>query len=203
MIPGLILILVFGFIKKSNYYYELASLVIIYTIGDITALTLALKGINNMPLFHTITFLEFGLLALIYRKNFKSKKRKSLGVFTILICLLLVYNTLYIEDIWEFDSFAKMITSLVLIFFSMIWFIKIFKEMVIEKLSDDPMFYINSGVLLYFSGNFFIFTYYNYVASRNGEVMNEIWNIHSILNIIYSLLLAIAVWKMRAKYQSE
>ena len=156
-----------------------------------------------MPIVHLFTFAEFVLIALIYRKNFKKKSKDYLGAFLLIVAVYLLVNPIYPSNLFEFNSWARMIESLVLIILSMLWFIKIFQEMKIVKLSEHPMFYINSGVLLYFAGNFFIFTYYNLVVNQNQELMSNIWNIHSVLNIVFNILLAIAIWKMRVKYRPE
>ena len=202
-LPPLIVIAAVKRKCQVNYFVELKLLIIIAAICDISSLVLAGEGMNNMPIVHLFTFAEFVLIALIYRKNFKKKSKDYLGAFLLIVAVYLLVNPIYPSNLFEFNSWARMIESLVLIILSMLWFIKIFQEMKIVKLSEHPMFYINSVVLLYIEGNFFIFTYYNLVVNQNQELMSNIWNIHSVLNIVFNILLAIAIWKMRVKYQPE
>lgn len=153
---------------------------------------------------HFFAVAETVLLGYVYLQNFKqlSWKRFSKGIM-LLFPAVAILNILFVHSIWEFNSYMRMLESILLVILSLYWFYRVFQDLEIEKLTEHPMFFINSGVLLYFSGNFFIFTYYNIMSALDGQIMNEIWHIHSVLNITYNLLYGVALWKMRANYQSE
>lgn len=203
ILPAVILIVLTRSSVKFDFGAVLKITVIVYLLSDLTIYLMAEHGYNNMPVIHAFTVIEFTLLTIIYKSVLDESVRKYLSGLIIFFAIFSIVNVIWIQDILAFNSWGRMIESFFLVILSLLWFLKIFREMVIEKLSSHPMFYINSGVLLYFAGNFFIFTYYNVMVNQFHGVMNEIWQIHSILNIIYSLMLAAAVWKMRAKYQLE
>ncbi len=203
LLPAFIFAIAFKRDVSFSFGKVFVGLIWLGAIADISMTTLASYGVNNMPLFHVYTLLEFLLIFLIYRIYYNKKNLGFVGLLGGGTILYIIINSIFIETIFTFNSYAKMVESAALIFLSMIWFMNVFREMKIEKLSEHPMFYISTGVLLYFSGNFFIFTYYNVVADQDWRLMNEIWNIHSVLNIVFNLLLATALWKMRPKYQLE
>ena len=59
--------------------------------------------------------------------------------------------------------------------------------------------YINSGFLVYFAGSIAMFSYSSYVAQMSEVHRVNVWTIHTVLAVQLYILIAIGLWKTRAK----
>ncbi len=61
----------------------------------------------------------------------------------------------------------------------------------------NPVFWLNSSFIVYFSGNLFLFMYSNLLIGRGKHSMKWLWEINSVLNIINYLGISIGFWKAK------
>jgi hypothetical protein len=172
----------------------------ITAILEVLSLYCASRGINNFFLFHIHTVFEYGCLALVYYYLFNSKiiKRVLLGSI-VLVAVFAIADPIFIENIASMNTIPRFINSILLIVLSMLFFYKIFIDMKIFPLGSHPMFWINTGILIYFSGTLFLFIFSNSLMEQSDQTYWESWIIHSILNILLNLFFAIGLWHKRTK----
>ena len=65
------------------------------------------------------------------------------------------------------------------------------------------MVWISVGVLVYYSGNIFLFILNNYFSNRVDGNQGTLWIIHNLLNISKNLLFCIALWQSQHKISSS
>jgi hypothetical protein len=58
------------------------------------------------------------------------------------------------------------------------------------KLWSLPMFWINSAVLIFFSGNLFLFALTHYLVHILNDNLVVYWGFHNLLNIVKNILFA-------------
>lgn len=170
-------------------------LVSITLLVEIVAYVFAgLFSINNMLIFHIYTFVELLLLGLIYQKELKSTIRPNFFRSLIMLFFIFaVFNSLFIETIFQFNAKARAVSSLLIIFFALSYFYQLLKEVKIKKLEREPMFWLSIGLLIYFSSSFFIFIFSNYIAP-SVKLSFTFWGIHALLNISLMIFYTIALW---------
>lgn len=149
---------------------------------------------NNLPLLHVFTVLEFGLIVSMFKRSLNVYLSKIgiyllIGLFTIFSLL----NSVFYESIFTFNAFARAVEALIIILLSLLYFYSTLRNMTEKDLVSSPMFWISSGVLLYFSASLFIFIYSNILF---GETKNSftIWGLHAIMSIILYIFYTIALW---------
>lgn len=154
-----------------------------------------LSSIPNLFLGHIHTIIEFLLLANAYRIALRSFVRpRVIPVIMVLFTLLAVSNSLFLQDFKFNNSNIKISESIILIAFSLIFFYKISRELVIARLEKYPMFWVSCAVLVYFSSSLFIFTYSNYLLFYSKQLGIQVWFIHALFFIVFNTILALALW---------
>ena len=158
---------------------------------------LAYNGINNMPVMHTYTFIEFAILAVFYRAVFADKKMSRVINWLIptffSICVL---NVLFFQDVFTFCTYTKSIEALLMVILAILLFMRDLDSIGGDKNKSVVLAYANTGIMIYFSGSFLWFAVCNIVPGRSvlGLIM---WPLHGTLLIVFYILTAITLWKYK------
>lgn len=146
---------------------------------------------NNMPLIHLYIAVSVTFFSLIYYRAFQAAALRrlvmALGPAVVLMVLL---NAAFIQGIWAYPSLSNTLQSIALIMFSLLFFYQIFTRQEYVHIEKQPMFWINSGVLIYFSVNIFLFMLFNLVIAQQQQ---ELYAIHSVTNIFSNILYGIGL----------
>src|SRR3546814_749894 len=143
---------------------------------------------NNMPLIHLFIALSLSLFSVLYYRAFQSKTLQRLVLFLGPASVLaVIVSSLFIGGIWVYPSFSNTLQSVVLMSFSLLFFYQIFTRQEYVHIEKQAMFWINSGVLIYFSVNIFLFMLFDLVIVQQQE---ELYAIHLIINIFSNILYA-------------
>lgn len=150
--------------------------------------------LNNLPLLHIFTILEFGLLAGIFRDHLQPTVRPGqlyglIAGFTIFAIL----NSIFNESILQFNAVARGVESILIILLVLLYFYVTLKTLKVSRLESSPLFWISSGLLIYFSAGLFVFIYSNYVL-ESQQASFTVWGIHTFMSIVRNLFFAVALW---------
>lgn len=146
--------------------------------------------INN--LYRLIEFLSYLIIYWIFWQKDKSN--------TIFISLGLAYILFFVSELSahnykHLNSYSITLASLVFIFFSVRYFYFLLRDLPTDKIQRLPMFWINTGVLIYFAGGLFLFAMRNYLIEAFHDNQTMYWSFHNFLNIVKNLLFAVALWQ--------
>jgi hypothetical protein len=153
---------------------------------------------RNLPILHIYTMAEYLVLVSFYSiilKGFLAKK-----IFPVLAALGLVFfvvDTVFIENIYKYNTYARSAEALVFIFLSMCWYIKIVSVTPEDIVLVNTLKYINSAFLIYFSGSLILFSLSNIISNLSLAMKLNIWTLHTSFAFLLYLLIAIGLWKYR------
>ncbi len=151
--------------------------------------------INNMPVMHVYTLLEFVLLMLFYREMFDEKGgRMYVNALIPMFVLLCLVNVLFFQDIHTYNTYTKSVEAVVVITLAIAYFKKTLDRSDHQPGGPDSLIYVNSGLLLYFAGSFILFIIPNMIIP-DLALGRIIWRIHATFLLIMYQLFAIALWK--------
>jgi hypothetical protein len=170
----------------SAYFYLSA-------LFDLAGLITWHKKVNNLPLFHLFTLIELLFFGWLYEQAFKDVLlKKIVAVLTVLLGVFTVVNSILLESIWTFNSISATAESVYLIVLSLLLFRQLLLQREVMFLDRHPLFWLNSGVLLYFAGNLFVFMLQHAIAgsAQKGYVYGIV---HSGINILANVLFGIAL----------
>jgi len=182
--------------KKEISNYFTCYLGLSLTVG-IVSLIMAKNRINNLPLLHIYTLLEFMMLSLFYRTILKrvSFVQKYFGLVFWGGIIVIVLNSLFLQNLTEFNSNAKTFSHITLLGLTLLFFMDRMQINNLEEL-DGGLNMINSGILFYLSGSLFIFMTSNILIEDNSQVHEILWIINAMLYLIFQIIILIGVWKV-------
>lgn len=169
-------------------------LLVSLTISSIARYLWSLKE-NNLYLLHYYTVLEYCFWSGIFYLFFEGKFMKRFIVCTgILFIAFAILNSVFWQDLSSFNSYSRSVESILLVGFSIYYYLKMFKEEKILILEKNVSFWINAAVLVYFSGSFLLFGFSNLLLRLNSHEKIEVWGIHGVFLIIHYILITIGLW---------
>jgi hypothetical protein len=199
IVPVSILLPIYQAVKK----YKQLPVELIYiswflfasAISNVVSAYFASKTINNMPVMHVYTFVEFALLALFYKKLLNTKQSDRIINWLIPSFLVIcVVNAIYFQSVLTYNTYTKSIEALIILILAITYFVKVLDNDDTEEKNVNVITYINSGLLIYFSGSFIWFVIFNLTIGNVGLGV-IMWSIHATLLLILYILIAIALWK--------
>lgn len=156
---------------------------------------------NNLFLMNTYTVLNYVLCSILFGVLFTEKLMKRLVVYiAIFFTAYAVFNLIYIQGLYFMNSYTLMLNSVLMVLFSILLFFDMFRNKSTEwDVLRSPEFWIGSGFLIYFGGNFFTFAYSFEFLTWNSNIKFNIWNLHSVLRIVFNIILSLIVWLSRIR----
>lgn len=146
---------------------------------------------NNAPLIHLFVLVNIVFLGLVYYKTFSSSVVKKLVLILVpSIVLLSIISGIFIEGIWAFPTISNSAQSVLFILLSLLYFYQLLTRQEFVHIEKQGLFWINAGVLIYFSSNIFLFMLYNRIIDSHEW---NLWIIHSITNIVANVLYTIGL----------
>ncbi|MEO6302856.1 MAG: hypothetical protein ABIP51_06765 [Bacteroidia bacterium] len=165
---------------------------------EIINIAFARVGIHNQYILHYYTVGEFALISLFYSLFFKQYFKPLLINLLIPVFLLTAYIDSRVNGLNTVNNFSAAIESIVIISYSMFLFYYMLKNLIFENLFIAPVFWFNTGILFYFSGNLILFVFSAHIANNNTNQYMILWAIiHTFFNLIYNVLLSIGFWKTK------
>jgi hypothetical protein len=147
---------------------------------------------NNLPFTHFFCFISICFFAAIYYYAFFNPVfKKIVLILAAIVFLIAIYNVIFIESIWQFPSISMTVLSVLVIFFSLAYFYQLLNRQEFIHIEKQGLFWINAGVLLYFSINLFLFMLLAKIIAYKHE--QDYFIIHIIVNIIANVLYTIGL----------
>jgi len=153
---------------------------------------------NTMPIGHFYFPLAFLIIGLFYRQVLKDFIKPKYTLILIIAfeayCLI---NSLFIQSLFEYASLEGSIGAMILFLFSVAFFTKVMVEAKITKLSQEPLIWINTAVLIYYAANFFYYSFYNVRLAASVEIAFLAAQIFAGLNILFYFIIVIGFLKVK------
>jgi hypothetical protein len=168
---------------------------------QLSSLALWWFRINNLPLLHVYVAAGFFCLAWFYKTVLRDFiDRRVLLVVLILFLIFTIINSLFIQTLFTFNSYALTAESVLIIIFSFSTFILSLNEMV--KDTDEAKFksinWINSGLFIYYSSSLLLFYFGNTMQSFSTYVNQYSWIMLDCFSAIMYSCFFIGLWKRPA-----
>lgn len=196
LIPLLISLIRFRNFEKG--YFFLLILFVFASIADLLNFILVSRKANTSPIYHIYTLLEFTLILLYYVNFFKKYTGVVYLYYALAVFPFMKILDFYFYGLFRMDVISTSYVALVFLSISLYFFYLVMRIQPFNNIFEEPSFWINTGVLLYFSGNLMIFLFNNYLSTNYPDRQGLLWDtIHSILNIAFNLSMCIGIWKLK------
>jgi hypothetical protein len=166
-----------------------------FTLGiELAARVAAVLWQQNLPLLHLYTLGEFALFALFFRSIMAEKawlRRYTPWVLGLGLGLILL-NTLFLQGIFSFNSYAKTGVQVLLI----AWATEFaFNPGPVGLPEKAALRQLNTGILVYYCGSLFIFMF-SEIARRTGDALHILWDINVVLYVIFNAIVLHSLWRV-------
>jgi hypothetical protein len=171
---------------------------------EISARAAAIFFRQNLPLLHLYTLGEYWLLSLFYREIL-DKESVFQGYFKWIVptvLTLVVCNTVFLQSIFEFNSYAKTLVQFLIILYALDYSFRFSEREAATSPTERQLRLVNAAVLVYYCGSLFIFMS-NHFALRMGNAIKILWDINSVLNLIFQIVVLVALWKVVSLHQKS
>lgn len=148
---------------------------------------------NGMPIGHFYFPVAIFIAGMFYKQilNDFVKPKYIIGIIVIyeIYCII---NPIFIQGLFEYPSLTGSIGALIIFLFSVAFFVKVMVDANITKLSAEPLIWINTAFLIYYTVGFFYHSLYNLRTTASMEVAVFAIRIFAILNLLFYLIISIA-----------
>jgi len=168
--------------------------VVLAVLGEVVAeLT---NSTPNLYLLHGYTILEFNVIALFYAYFFgQFYPRVLVPGLMVLFTILAIANSIWLQPLSGFNTNASGLAAVLIIGFAVLCFYKMLAELASKRLTQNPVFWINLGLLLYFAGSLFYMSLGNALSVQtNKKLTFMVFGLHSLLMVLMHILLSIGIW---------
>jgi hypothetical protein len=149
--------------------------------------------IYSLLAFFTITYFFYKLIG---------KQHWFLFLLSVIFFFILFFSVILrwnYHHFIELSAFIDAYQTVLVLFFSILWFRKIFLETKIVSLEKHPLFYATSALILYYCGSVTLFLLSSLILKKYNSSFHDYWILNIILNIVLKTLLIVTVWKARLK----
>jgi hypothetical protein len=179
----------------SRRVHIIGVLVLVSGLCDLGGLILFQERQSTAILFNTYYALSFLLLSWFYYEVLFIKSRRVvvlIGLAVYLQSFLLI--TIFVQGVFEYQTLMWIITGIIMIIYSIAYFIYSLSTLATANTLYYSPVWINTGVLIYFILNLFLFILSNYVLTKLDPQMGMlIWSFHNVNNILKNILFAIGI----------
>jgi hypothetical protein len=200
ILVNLFSILLFLFYLKYKKNNSLLLLVFLFTFGALYELIFTIYLKNNSEIWFKIySYFEFITLLIFFKKLIGISRSVFYLISTSYTIIYIVLAVLFLKhlNINIFELFIPISNCLLVYTSSTKWTIQQFEKLETSSLFHFPVFFILSGMILYYSGTFFIFGLETIFRSTKSAILLYFWYINLFLFFLYRLSFYIAIWKAK------
>ncbi len=198
LLPFIISLINFG--KINLILKPIFWLVVINVVVEIVNYVHVFFNQTNNYLFQYYTIVEFALISLFYSFFFKNYFKPIFINFLIPLFFIAAFIDYKVYSNYSMYNFSPSVECIMLIFYSLYFIYYILNNLIFDNLLKEPVFWVNTAILFYFSGNLILFIFSNYIAKSDPSGYSVLWSvIHTFFNILFNVILTVGFWKTKNK----
>jgi hypothetical protein len=195
VLSGLVAVIALYKYKQRNHVVRLIGLLYALSfVCNVTSLSFRntkFIGYINIPgAIFDIAFVV--ICAIIFNLAFKRKHQLICISIITLFLIGATLNLIFLQQL-KIDSFTKFSGSFLIIVFATIYFYRLMIEMPTMYLHRLPMFWFNSGFLLFCSGSLFLYAFTDYLIHVLDDDLKLFWSFHNLLFIVMDMLILVGL----------
>lgn len=201
LIPYLLLLSVFGYIKRKEY--DTAHYLIYYSI--ILALTseflMRLSGWyfkTNIAIYNISSLLEFFVIFLFYYKFIGKEIPNYIYIAVLIIFLVFYFIELSFRGLLTMFNYSFLYKNITLIVLALLALPKIINYGKISIITNYSIFWINTAILVYYSCTLFIFGLRKHTLHLSTLSAVATY-LHLFFIFIFYSMLSVGLWKVNRK----
>lgn len=186
--------------KKHNDYLRWFTYYLSLSLGiQLIAKGFANYGLNNLPLLHLYSLLEFIIISIFYKKVLIKENgfQKWINYIIGVGSLLIVANSIFLQPLTTFNSNAKALSQVIIMGYAISYYFSILHE----RTQTTPILnLLNAAILIYYAGSFFVFMFSDVLLKNLDEDTQLLfWIFNALLYLVFQLIVIFVGWKAYLK----
>jgi len=180
---------------RKQVFALLTGLLLISLVSDMVCYILAKSSIPTMPVINVYFILSFLVLSLLYACLLHDVKEYIYKIAIACVVFFLI-DSLFVQGVKVIQSYTTTLCSVITIGYCFILYYDLITNLPSFNISRNYLFWLNTGVVFYYSFNLllFVFSTYVFINLSAYEVM-AMWLFHNLNNIIKHVLFSIAIYR--------
>ena len=188
------------FLYRYKYLQACERLLLYFVIlsfaTDIITTSMAYFKMNNLLVMYVFSVLEILFYCRFYYLIISNKVvKRALIVMAVLLSLLIVADSLWIAQLNTINSVSSYAEAFVFMVIALLFFYQMIQNLPQKNILDYSLFWYNSGILIYFAGNLFLYLFLSLPHYHSKDMVNHLWIINSFLYFIYNIFIGVGAWK--------
>lgn len=155
------------------------------------------KNINNV-IGNLFVLFELGIFLYLYYIVL-NRKSMRVTIATLLSLYVLFFLLTTTHQISSIDSATQTIRDLIMIICAVMYFFHLMYDLPESSLSKSPMFWINSGILFFFSCTFILSLSINHILNVLRDDFVLFWAFRNFLRAIFCIIICLGIWQARKR----
>jgi len=161
----------------------------LFDLGQEITITMGMtNNLHIIRLFLVICLLFFS--AIYYNAFFSRALKKTIVILSAIVLLVMIVNVVFVDAIKDYPALSHTVLNIVLIFYSLAYFYQLLSRQEFVHIEKQGLFWINAGVLFYYSINIFLFMLFSRIIQTHQE---DYLMIQAVTNIIANLLYTVGL----------
>ena len=182
-------------------FAALGLLFLVSLLSDMIGLAGIYLHLNTNLRINIYLLLNLPIIIWIYkRETYGTTANRVLYTIIALYLLFWFLNFFIFQGVHNINSYSSLTTSFCVMVISLWYFYVLIQRLPAESITKLPMFWINTAMLIYYSGTFFIYLSMDYLVNVLKDNLIAIWYIHHLLGLIFYSSLWYAMLLIRSEY---
>jgi hypothetical protein len=179
---------------NTNEIYIVIILIAFSFFTDIVSAILYELRITNPIISNVISICFFLFIILLY-KNILSNYKNRLYFFLALYIGFVAVNSFFFQGIDKYQGYSRAFGAFLLIICSLMYYRYLLGNLPAINIMHYGLFWINTGIIYFYSFNLLLFIYSTYVFSNLPSDLGIIfWSFHNVNNIVKNILFCVGIY---------
>lgn len=174
---------VLGFYGLNSFIFQLMQWVSIFFFYN-----QQLNTIGNVYVLFENIILSYLFYSVIQARAFRN------AIIISILFYMLIYIFVFLMFPKSSYSIIRSVRDLQMVVFCMLFFFYLLRELPEYDLMQVPMFWVNSALLIFFSGTFILSYFRDYIVAMMGDGIGNYWIFRNFFRFTFCLVLAYAGW---------
>jgi hypothetical protein len=182
--------------KKDDSLRIIFIYCIVYALFEIIGWYYALNHWQNHFLTNTLTYLNLYIWGYYFYTIISNLNHRKVVILIVLLStvVMLWSNTTNANGYNYIDSTTHSVSNIAILAMSLLFFYQLLNNLDINNLLNYSHFWISVGVLVYFSGIFFVHIFSEFITFNKDESVIQFWSVEDYLLFFQRIFLAIGLW---------
>lgn len=154
-------------------------------------------GESINPVMNIYGMIEGVIVILLYQLELSHTKRRVFNILALSFTVSVLLELFVFRGAAVYPGTTRSALGIIVTVFALLYFFKLIRDLPSKSIFRVPMFWVNCGMLIYFSGNLFLFAMADYLMYVLKDSMILYWSSHNFLGIVSYTFFAIALWQSR------